>query len=86
MPQKVGPFWILSGIRVRAVCCYVFILIAVTTSIIGAVGGLAQTQFRSLLAYSSLGQSGWMGLITLISLELFRYYIILYSLLLRGLL
>ena len=61
-------------------------LIAVITSLVGAVGGIAQTQFRSLLAYSSLGQAGWIVIISLFSVELFLIYVLLYSLLLSGLL
>lgn len=63
-----------------------FVVFLALTSLIGALGGLAQVQFRPLLAYSSLGQTGWMGLIALLSLDLFFLYIILYSILLAGLL
>lgn len=60
--------------------------IVVLTSVVGAVGGLAQVQFRPLLAYSSLGQTGWIGLLSLVQPELFLLYFLLYGLILVGLL
>lgn len=56
------------------------------TSVIGAFGGIAQVQFRPLLAYSSLGQTGWMGMICIYNVNLFVVYIVLYRWLLGGLL
>lgn len=63
-----------------------FLFFLIITSVVGGLGGLAQTQFRPLLAYSSLGQTGWMGLVAILSLKVFVMYIFLYMLLLRGLL
>ena len=62
------------------------ILSLIITSLVGAIGGLAQVQFRPLLAYSSLNQTGWMGFVALITPVGFLYYMGLYSLLLGGLL
>lgn len=61
------------------------IILLVSTSIVGAFGGLAQVQFRPLLAYSSLGQAGWIGLVVLIRAQLFLWYICLYRFILVGL-
>nr|YP_006576420.1 NADH dehydrogenase subunit 2 [Semele scabra]AEV94314.1 NADH dehydrogenase subunit 2 [Semele scabra] len=84
--QKVGPFWGLSGLGLSAVLMNSVVWFLVLTSIVGAFGGLAQVQFRPLLAYSSLGQAGWMGLISVLDAWVFVLYMSLYSVLLGGLL
>ena len=65
---------------------YRFVVMVVLTSIVGSFGGLAQVQFRPLLAYSSLGQTGWLGLIALAGLEFFFLYFFVYGVILGGLL
>nr|YP_009431947.1 NADH dehydrogenase subunit 2 [Donax trunculus]ATA66396.1 NADH dehydrogenase subunit 2 [Donax trunculus] len=84
--QKIGPFWGISGVGMASGLLTMFFYMAVFTSVVGALGGLAQTQIRPLLAYSSLGQTGWMSLILMSDLEIFIGYFMLYSLLLGGLL
>lgn len=84
--QKIGPFWGISGLGMRSWFVNSLLFFLVFTSVIGGFGGMAQTQFRPLLAYSSLGQTGWIGLISILSLKIFIAYIILYRLLLSGLL
>lgn len=84
--QKVGPFWGLSGLGLGDIMMNLVLILLVITSLIGSLGGLAQTQFRPLLGYSSLGQSGWIGLICVLSVNLFLIYILIYSILLSGLL
>nr|YP_010447201.1 NADH dehydrogenase subunit 2 [Donax dysoni]UTM92209.1 NADH dehydrogenase subunit 2 [Donax dysoni] len=84
--QKIGPFWGVSGLGMSYMLVSVFLLLAVITSLVGAVGGLAQVHFRPLLAYSSLGQMGWMSCILFLNLEMFIAYMFLYSLLLIALL
>nr|YP_006576396.1 NADH dehydrogenase subunit 2 [Hiatula diphos]YP_009642896.1 NADH dehydrogenase subunit 2 [Hiatula acuta]AEV94290.1 NADH dehydrogenase subunit 2 [Hiatula diphos]QCQ20460.1 NADH dehydrogenase subunit 2 [Hiatula acuta] len=84
--QKLGPFWALGGLGLSGMVLSGLMSAMVFTSVVGAFGGLAQVQFRPLLAYSSLGQTGWIGLVVMLSSELFLYYIVLYSLLLVGLL
>lgn len=54
----MGPFWGISGLGVSCWLVDSFVIFLVTTSLVGALGGLAQVQFRPLLAYSSLGQTG----------------------------
>jgi len=56
--QKVGPFWGVSGLGFRGFLINFFGVFLVLTSVVGAIGGFAQVQFRPLLAYSSLGQTG----------------------------
>lgn len=84
--QKVGPFWGISGLGLNDGLMNIFVFMLTITSIIGGLGGLAQVQFRPLLAYSSLGQTGWIGLIVLLQVNFFIVYILVYRILLRGLL
>jgi len=84
--QKVGPFWGISGLGISRWFVDSLLFFLVFTSLVGGFGGMAQTQFRPLLAYSSLGQTGWIGLVSVLSLKIFIIYIILYRLLLSGLL
>ncbi len=56
--QKVGPFWALSGLGLIGFSIFFLLSFFILTSVIGAFGGIAQVQFRPLLAYSSLGQTG----------------------------
>nr|YP_009642920.1 NADH dehydrogenase subunit 2 [Sanguinolaria ovalis]QCQ20484.1 NADH dehydrogenase subunit 2 [Sanguinolaria ovalis] len=84
--QKLGPFWVLGGLGLGGGVLISLMSTLVFTSVVGAFGGLAQVQFRPLLAYSSLGQTGWIGLVVMLSSELFVYYMFVYVLLLVGLL
>lgn len=84
--QKIGPFWGISGLGFTNWVLDSILFFFVTTSLVGGFGGLAQTQFRPLLAYSSLGQTGWIGLISILRLKIFLIYIFLYRILLSGLL
>nr|AQZ26099.1 NADH dehydrogenase subunit 2 [Semelidae sp. STW-2017] len=84
--QKIGPFWGISGLGLTTWAYQVFTILLIFTSLVGSFGGLAQTQFRPLLAYSSLGQTGWMGLIVILNLKIFLFYMFIYGMLLTGLL
>nr|YP_006576408.1 NADH dehydrogenase subunit 2 [Nuttallia olivacea]AEV94302.1 NADH dehydrogenase subunit 2 [Nuttallia olivacea] len=83
--QKIGPLWAISGLGMSSNMMNLFCFLLVATSVVGALGGFAQVQFRPLLAYSSLGQSGWMGLICLLNLKVFMFYMTIYSIILGGL-
>ena len=82
----MGPFWALGGLGLDVVLINALIVLLVCTSFVGSIGGLAQVQFRPLLGYSSLGQTGWIGLIVLLDMKVFLFYVVLYSILLIGLL
>ena len=84
--QKVGPFWVVSRLGLDVYYIRGFIFLLVITSLVGSFGGIAQVQFRPLLAYSSLGQTGWMGLVAILDLGLFIIYMGLYIILLGALL
>ncbi len=84
--QKVGPFWVISSLGLDAFFIKGFVLFLVITSLVGSFGGIAQVQFRPLLAYSSLGQTGWIGIIAVLNLDLFVLYMRLYIILLGSLL
>nr|YP_009108162.1 NADH dehydrogenase subunit 2 [Panopea globosa]AIU56071.1 NADH dehydrogenase subunit 2 [Panopea globosa] len=82
--QKVGPLWILSGLALSVKFASVMSILVAMTSFVGAIGGLGQVYFRSLLAYSSLVHSGWMGVLCLVSGMNFLLYLLLYSAILGG--
>ena len=78
--QKLGPLWVIRGIGSKLL--NLFLILVVLTSFVGGVGGLGQTHFRSLLAYSSLVHRGWIGILCLLSQVSFLTYLIIYRLIL----
>ena len=71
--QKIAPLWIL----VENLSNNSFIiLLAALNAIIGGIGGLAQTEIRPLLAYSSIGHIGWI----LYTINFSNWVIIIYFL------
>nr|UYA96506.1 NADH dehydrogenase subunit 2 [Janus sp. 1 GYN-2022d] len=78
--QKIAPLMLLSY------CMNDFnmkftIIIAMISTIIGAIGGLNQTSMRKLMAYSSINHLGWMIASMLISETLWNFYLLMYCLL-----
>nr|YP_010418336.1 NADH dehydrogenase subunit 2 [Cuspidaria undata]USF19205.1 NADH dehydrogenase subunit 2 [Cuspidaria undata] len=55
--QKLGPLFLTMSILEME---SVMIVIGCLSSVVGGVGGFNQSQLRALLAYSSIGHSGWM--------------------------
>lgn len=73
--QKVAPLFILNFINPNNIFIYI---IAITSAIIGAIGGLNQTSLRKILAYSSINHLGW--ILIFISMNFSWYkYLLLYS-------
>nr|YP_784033.1 NADH dehydrogenase subunit 2 [Acanthocardia tuberculata]ABF60139.1 NADH dehydrogenase subunit 2 [Acanthocardia tuberculata] len=83
--QKIGPYWILSGIGLPSWGLTILLLSGVVTSLIGSFGGLNQVVVRPLLGYSSLSHSGWLLSLSLLDLQMFLFYFITYSVLVLGL-
>nr|YP_009643493.1 NADH dehydrogenase subunit 2 [Dindymus rubiginosus]APO08936.1 NADH dehydrogenase subunit 2 [Dindymus rubiginosus] len=72
--QKIAPMTILSN-TINNPTIIIFILMS---SIMGALGGINQTSFRKLMAYSSINHLSWM--MTLMVMEKFWFmYLMLYS-------
>nr|AMW67788.1 NADH dehydrogenase subunit 2 [Chasmoptera huttii] len=74
--QKIAPFILLSYCLSYN---YIYIII-ILNIILGSIGGLNQTNLRSLMAYSSINHIGWMLSSLLISINFWVIYFILYSL------
>nr|YP_010743875.1 NADH dehydrogenase subunit 2 [Polythlipta liquidalis]WET30815.1 NADH dehydrogenase subunit 2 [Polythlipta liquidalis] len=73
--QKITPIILLS---------YYFnknfiIIIIIMNSIVGAMGGLAQTSLRKLLAFSSINNLSWMISSMMLSENLWIFYFLMYS-------
>nr|YP_009487066.1 NADH dehydrogenase subunit 2 [Semisulcospira coreana]BBB06413.1 NADH dehydrogenase subunit 2 [Semisulcospira coreana] len=60
--QKVAPIFLMAMILDASLLYTLFLLLCFLgagSSLISGVGGMNQTQIRSLLAYSSIGHMGW---------------------------
>lgn len=75
--QKLNPFLIIVSLPHEGT----ILLVAVgLTLAVGAFGGLVQTDFKSLLIYSSINHLGWIAVASTIRLELLMLYIFIYAL------
>nr|YP_008593510.1 NADH dehydrogenase subunit 2 [Sphyraena japonica]BAN83452.1 NADH dehydrogenase subunit 2 [Sphyraena japonica] len=72
--QKLAPAILLMNTHTDRP--WVLALVGITSTLVGGLGGLNQTQLRKLLAYSSIAHMGWIALITP-----FSYYMALIALL-----
>nr|AKI32204.1 NADH dehydrogenase subunit 2 [Lethocerus indicus] len=55
--QKIAPLVVLSYVVEKSFVIYILVM---TSTFIGAVGGLNQTSLRKIMAYSSISHMGWM--------------------------
>nr|YP_010282265.1 NADH dehydrogenase subunit 2 [Layahima wuzhishana]UHM24915.1 NADH dehydrogenase subunit 2 [Layahima wuzhishana]UHM24928.1 NADH dehydrogenase subunit 2 [Layahima wuzhishana] len=73
--QKIAPMILISYCLFHK-----FIFFTIVTSIlVGSIGGINQTNLRSLMAYSSINHLGWMLSSLLISLNHWMVYFLFYS-------
>nr|QNN93062.1 NADH dehydrogenase subunit 2 [Platynereis sp. 2 PA-2020] len=75
--QKIGPLMMLSTIAPRNSIPFVM-SIAILSSLVGGMGGMNQSQLRTLLAYSSIGHMGWMLMAMNYSSNMFILYFSIY--------
>lgn len=54
--QKIAPMLLIVSTLKRR---HLYIVVGVTRALVGGIGGINQTHFRPLLAYSSIGHIGW---------------------------
>merc|ERR1712071_59749 len=80
--QKVNPFLILSSLPFNH---NTVVTVALISACVGRVLGLAQSQTRLLLVFSSINHVGWILVRMSLSLSLFAYYFTLYAVLLLPL-
>nr|WRK67351.1 NADH dehydrogenase subunit 2 [Barbibucca biremis] len=74
--QKIAPF-ILISYCLELNFTYIIILMSI---ILGSIGGLNQTNLRSLMAYSSINHIGWMLSSLFISNKFWLIYFMFYTL------
>nr|UVI60575.1 NADH dehydrogenase subunit 2 [Haliotis scalaris] len=81
--QKLAPVFLLTAMtqswNYQPIISTLFIM-AGLSSLIGGLGGINQTQIRTLLAYSSIGHVGWMTFCALTSESALKIYFIIYTL------
>nr|YP_010944261.1 NADH dehydrogenase subunit 2 [Nectoneanthes multignatha]WLW41627.1 NADH dehydrogenase subunit 2 [Nectoneanthes multignatha] len=75
--QKIGPMVMLMMIMPNNMSSLIMLL-AVSSAMVGGLGGMNQSQLRSLLAYSSIGHMGWMLMTTQCSTNIFVTYFTVY--------
>nr|WHL46513.1 NADH dehydrogenase subunit 2 [Pheosiopsis sp.] len=77
--QKIAPMILLSYyFNVKFI-----MMIVIMNIMIGAINGLNQTSLRKLLAFSSINNLGWMLMSMMISENLWMFYFIFYTFLLK---
>nr|YP_010282278.1 NADH dehydrogenase subunit 2 [Layahima weiweii]UHM24941.1 NADH dehydrogenase subunit 2 [Layahima weiweii] len=75
--QKIAPMILISYCLFHN---FIFLTIVISI-LVGSVGGINQTNLRSLMAYSSINHLGWMLSSLLISLNHWMIYFLFYSVL-----
>nr|YP_010241739.1 NADH dehydrogenase subunit 2 [Struthiolaria papulosa]QTI82427.1 NADH dehydrogenase subunit 2 [Struthiolaria papulosa] len=81
--QKLAPLFLISLLmEVNSIYWFVlvFCVISAGSSLMGGIGGMNQTQVRSLLAYSSIGHLGWLVFACLYGDWLMKIYLFIYIL------
>nr|AOY39500.1 NADH dehydrogenase subunit 2 [Scolytinae sp. BMNH 1039990] len=74
--QKIAPMLLLINLTTQI---KLLMMIIVTSSILGSVGGMNQTCMRKILAYSSINHIGWMLAASMFSTQLWLTYFLIYS-------
>nr|QUO98725.1 NADH dehydrogenase subunit 2 [Pseudolimnophila brunneinota] len=74
--QKIGPLMLISYSMNFSMF---FILIIVSSVLIGSLGGLNQTSMKKIMAFSSINHLGWMVAAMIFSENLWEIYFIMYS-------
>nr|UFI48628.1 NADH dehydrogenase subunit 2 [Haliotis ovina] len=81
--QKLAPVFLLTAMTQswgsQTIISTLFIM-AGLSSLIGGLGGINQTQIRTLLAYSSIGHVGWMTFCAITSESALKIYFAIYAL------
>lgn len=77
--QKLNPFFIITSLNLNVTA---LVYVALTSVCIGGIMGLAQTQTRLLLVFSSINHVGWILLSLSLRFQLFLTYFSLYIILL----
>jgi len=73
--QKIAPVFVFSFFGGAG---YLFLFVLVVSSVVGGVGGVGQTRVRHILAYSSIGHSGWFISLFCLSFFFGSFYFFVY--------
>nr|QID02679.1 NADH dehydrogenase subunit 2 [Macoma balthica] len=84
--QKTSSFWVISSMSCEVGLIALSGFSMVLTSLVGSLGGLGQMKIRAMMGYSSLVQSGWMGLLCLCKGLNLVIYSLIYGVIAWGLL
>jgi len=73
--QKIAPFILISSFYFKN---FIYFLIIIS-ALVGALGGLNQTELKLLITYSSISHSAWLLILRIISLAYWSIYFLIYS-------
>lgn len=74
--QKIAPLFLINFLMLNYNLILTF---AILSSIVGSIGGLKQTYFKKIIAYSSVNHLGWILTTVVLSKQLLICYFIFYS-------
>nr|YP_011010615.1 NADH dehydrogenase subunit 2 [Halobates sexualis]WPW47295.1 NADH dehydrogenase subunit 2 [Halobates sexualis] len=74
--QSIAPLYVMSNTNNNI---FMINMLAITSSIIGAIGGINQTSIKKIMAYSSINHLGWMTTCIIYDNETWMKYLIIYS-------
>nr|YP_009560650.1 NADH dehydrogenase subunit 2 [Gigantometra gigas]AZZ73255.1 NADH dehydrogenase subunit 2 [Gigantometra gigas]AZZ73268.1 NADH dehydrogenase subunit 2 [Gigantometra gigas] len=75
--QKIAPLYIMSNINQNFM---IMNMCAMTSSLIGAIGGINQTSIHKIMAFSSVNHLGWLIICLKYDNEMWIKYMIIYML------
>nr|UPL65377.1 NADH dehydrogenase subunit 2 [Crompus oculatus] len=75
--QKLAPMYMLSNMYMDKL----FMIIIISSAIVGAIGGLNYSSLRKIMAYSSINHMSWMSMMMISQTQWIKYFII-YSIIL----
>nr|UGS80530.1 NADH dehydrogenase subunit 2 [Teliapsocus conterminus] len=74
--QKIAPLFLINFLMLNYNLILTF---AILSSMVGSIGGLKQTSFKKIMAYSSVNHLGWMLTTIVLSKQLLICYFMFYS-------
>nr|YP_011010186.1 NADH dehydrogenase subunit 2 [Halobates micans]WPW46710.1 NADH dehydrogenase subunit 2 [Halobates micans] len=74
--QKIAPLYVMSNTSNNI---FMINILAITSALIGAIGGINQTSTKKIMAYSSVNHLGWMTTCVMYDNETWMKYLIIYS-------
>nr|YP_009123021.1 NADH dehydrogenase subunit 2 [Cherax tenuimanus]AJK90905.1 NADH dehydrogenase subunit 2 [Cherax tenuimanus] len=78
--QKLAPMFLISYLSMSFFTNISILVSALTSAVIGALGGVNQTSLRKILSYSSINHMSWMLIAMLINETSWIIYFLMYAL------